>query len=90
MAGLREVCTHLEAVIYYLETVSRIQGKPTCTQTECAWLIPSYYKNIEYKPVDFTSVKGKKKLEMLGRSPSSKCTEDGDNGKETKVWLSLN
>ena len=88
LAGLGEVCTHIAAVLFYLETVSRIQGKQPCTQTECEWLIPSYYKNIEYKPVkeiNFTSAKGKKRKldEMLERSPSPECTEDGDDGGET-------
>ena len=60
MASLGKVCTHTAAVLFYLETITRIQGKRTCTQTECEWLIPSYLNSIEYKPVkeiDLISVK---------------------------------
>ena len=67
MAGLGEVCTHIAATLFYLETVTRIQGKQTCTQTKCEWLIPAYYKNVEYKQVkdiDFTSAEGKKESSM--------------------------
>ena len=83
MAGLGEVCTHIAAVLFYMEAVTRIQGKQTCTQTECEWLIPSYYKNIEYKPVkeiDFTSAKGKKRKldEMLERSPPPELEENDE------------
>ena len=83
MAGLGEVCTHIAASLFYLETVTRIQGKQTCTQTECEWLIPAYYKNVEYKPVkdiDFTSAKGKKRKldEMLEKSPPPDFDEDSE------------
>ena len=83
MAGLGEVCTHIAAILFYLETVTRIEGKHTCTQTECEWLIPSYYKSVEYKPVkdiDFTSARGKKRKldEMLEKSPSPECGEDSE------------
>lgn len=64
MAGLGEVCTHVAAVLFYIETSTRLNGKVTCTQEECKWVIPSYQKNIPYCPIkdlDFTSAKGKKK-----------------------------
>ena len=31
MADLGEVCTHIAAILFHLETVARIAGKPTCT-----------------------------------------------------------
>lgn len=51
MAGLGETCTHVAAILFYLEAVSRLQGKQTSTQQKCEWLIPSYLKNVEYLPV---------------------------------------
>ena len=63
MAGQGETCTHVAAVLLYLEAMTRIQGIETCTQKECGWLIPSYMKNVEYqavKNIDFTSAYGKK------------------------------
>ena len=47
MAGLGEVCTHIAAVLFYLEAAYKIKGKETCMQTKCEWLLPK----IEYKPV---------------------------------------
>ena len=48
MAGLGETCTHIAAVIFYLEAVARLQGKQTSTERKCEWIIPSYLKNVEY------------------------------------------
>ena len=60
MAGLGETCTHIVAVLFYLEATARIQGKQTCTQRKCNWILPSFLKNVEYLPVkniDFTSTR---------------------------------
>ena len=62
--------------------MTRIQGKQTCTQTECEWLIPAH-KSVEYKPlkdIDFTSAKGKKRKldEMLEKSPPPDCDENSE------------
>ena len=69
MAGLGETCTHIAAVLFYLEAAARIQGRQTCTQRKCEWILPSFQKNVEYLPIrdsDFTSAKGKKrKLDEL-------------------------
>ena len=48
----------------YLEAVYRIQGKETCTQQACKWILPSFSKNVEYLPIadiDFTSASNKKR-----------------------------
>jgi len=70
MAGLGETCTHVAAILFYVEAVVRIQGSKTCTQSRYAWIIPSYVKSIDYQPIkkiDFTSAAGKKRKvdEML-------------------------
>ena len=64
MAGLGETCTHIAAVLFYLEANTRIRGIKTCTQKECEWIIPSSLKTIEYLPtkdIDFSSARGKKR-----------------------------
>ena len=33
MAGLGEACTHVAAVLFYLEMKVRITGQPTCIQS---------------------------------------------------------
>ena len=64
MAGLGETCTHVAAVLFYLEAQSRLHGNETCTQHQCKWIMPTFQKNMEYLPVksiDFSSAKSKKK-----------------------------
>ena len=62
MAGLGEVCTHVGAVLFYLETATKINGVSQCTQEKCSWIVPSYQKAIPYAPIseiDFSSAKNK-------------------------------
>ena len=69
MAGLGEVCTHVGAVLFYLEASAKVSS--TCTQEKCKWVIPSYQREIPYLPVkdvDFTSVKGKQKMSEIKTS----------------------
>ena len=51
IAGLGETCTHVAAMLFYLETVVRMKGTRTCTQSQCAWVIPSYVKSVDYQPI---------------------------------------
>lgn len=51
MASLDETCTHIAAVLFYLEAAARIQGKHACTQKKFEWIMPSFLKNVEYLPV---------------------------------------
>jgi len=64
MAGLGETCTHISAVLFYLEASARLYGTAkTCTEESCKWIIPSFLKEVQYLPIkdiDFTSAKGKK------------------------------
>ena len=64
MAGLGETCTHIAAVLFYIEAVARVQEQQTSTQSACHWIIPAFQKSVEYHPVqdiDFTSPAKKKK-----------------------------
>lgn len=64
MAGLGEVCTHVAAILFFLETSTRINGTSTGTQERCKWAIPSFQKDIPYKPMkelDMSSAKSQKK-----------------------------
>ncbi len=51
MAGLGEACTHIGAVLFYMETATKISKETSCTQQKCQWTIPSFQKNIPYLPV---------------------------------------
>ena len=64
MAGLNEVCSHVAAVLFYLETSVRISGLPSVTQQKCQWTVPAFQKKIPYsriKDMDFSSSQAKKR-----------------------------
>ncbi|XP_038045000.1 uncharacterized protein LOC119725695 isoform X1 [Patiria miniata] len=69
IAGLGEACTHVSALMFYIDTKVRIRDSKTVTQEPAYWKIPSAVKDAQYLPVaqiDFTSAKTKKrKLDML-------------------------
>ena len=41
-----ERCTHVAAVLFYLEVAAKIQGKQTSMQHKCEWIMPSFKKNV--------------------------------------------
>ena len=49
MAGLGEVCSHVGAILFYLESANRT--RLTCTQTSCVWKEPAYVEAIPYVPI---------------------------------------
>jgi hypothetical protein len=64
MAGLGEVCSHVGAILFYLETTARLSGQSQCTQEKCSWIVPAFQKTIPYLPIskiDFSSAKSKMK-----------------------------
>ncbi len=64
MAGLGETCTHVAAVLFYLEALNRLQGSETCTGRKCEWIMPKFKKDMQYLPIkeiDFSSAKMKKR-----------------------------
>ena len=85
MAGLGETCTHIAAVLFYLEALYRIEEVQTCTQQRCEWIIPSSLKSVDYLPIkdiDFTSARSKKRKldDMIDISES---TEEANDSKPT-------
>ena len=59
-AGLGESCSHVASVLFYLEAWTKINGKLSCTQVKCSWILPSYVKEVEYarvRDINFTSAK---------------------------------
>ena len=64
MAGLGEACSHVAAILFYLETAARINGVSNCTQQQCQWIFPKFQKDMPYlqvKDIDFSSPKSKKR-----------------------------
>ncbi|XP_014673897.1 PREDICTED: uncharacterized protein LOC106814124 [Priapulus caudatus] len=65
VAGIGETCTHISALLFYIDTKVRIRDSQTVTQEAAYWKIPSSVKEVTYLPVgeiDFTSAKSKKKI----------------------------
>lgn len=59
-AGLGESCSHVAYVPFYLEAWTIINGKLSCAQLKCSWILPSYVKEVEYarvRDINFTSAK---------------------------------
>ena len=76
MAGVGEVCTHVAAVLFFLETAARIDTQ-TCMQQNCQWTIPPFQEHIPYLTV--------KNID-LGSPKCKKATTDsfqGDDGSES-------
>ena len=62
MAGLGEACSHVAAILFYLETATRLNGVSQCTQQQ--WVISKFQKDMPYlraKDIDFSSLKSKKR-----------------------------
>ncbi|CAN7941201.1 unnamed protein product, partial [Ixodes hexagonus] len=63
MAGLGEACSHIAAVLFYLEVVVKQRGRKACTDMSNSWR-PAYAKNVACCPIadiDFSSATAKKK-----------------------------
>ena len=85
MAGLSETCTHVAAVLFYLEASARIQGSLSCTQAEWKCIIPSYLE-VEYRTIeeiDFTSADRKKR--QLNQSIQSEINSLVTHSKKAKT-----
>ncbi|KAG1695930.1 Glycine receptor subunit alpha-2 [Nymphon striatum] len=63
-AGLGEACTHVGALLFYIEAASRICSSKTVTQEKAYWLLPSSINKVPYSEthnIDFTSADTKKR-----------------------------
>ena len=59
MAGLGESCSHIGAILFYVEFAVRVRDSKTCTEEKAYWLLPGY-RTVEYKEVvdvDFSAPK---------------------------------
>ena len=61
-AGLAESCSHVASVMFYIEAVTRIQGKLACTQAKCTWILPTYVNEVPYAKVRDINFSSSKKL----------------------------
>ena len=83
IAGLGECCSHIASVLFYIEFWTRVNGKLSCTQVKCTWILPRHVKQVDYariKDIDFTSAK--KLKENLDKS-----IENFDPGKPSQSTI---
>ena len=87
-AGLGESCSHVASVLFYLEAWTKINGKMSCTQVKCSWILPSYVKEVEYarvRDINFTSAK-KMKTDLDATLDGVFDISQGDNlAEEPKI-----
>ena len=58
MAGLGESCSHVGALLFYIEATIKIRDAKTVTEEKAYWMLPSSCKEIPYAEIteiDFTS-----------------------------------
>ena len=88
-AGLAESGSHIASALFYIECWTRINGKLSCTQVKCTWLLPTYVSKVTYaraRDIDFTSAKKLKenldsKIESFdGERGGSNKTQTGNAG----------
>lgn len=63
MAGLGEVCSHVGALLFCVESCVRIRDSSTVTQEKAYWMMPAETTSIDYMPIkdiDFTSASASK------------------------------
>ena len=48
MAGLGEVCSHVGAILFYIESAYRVKS---CTEVPCAWNMPTSISSIPYAKI---------------------------------------
>ena len=65
MAGLGKVCSHVSAILFYIEATHHIKS---CTELQCVWNMPATVDNIPYaKIADIDFVKPKSVLKPIKR-----------------------
>ena len=63
MAGLAETCSHVSAVLHWVETAVRVRDDTTCTSKANRWLMPTPTQSIPYlqlSEIDFSAPKRQK------------------------------
>ena len=65
MAGLAETCSHVDAVLHWVETAIRVREDTPCTSKENKWVMPTPTQSITYlqlSDIDFSAPKRQKVL----------------------------
>ena len=60
MAGLAETCSHVSAVMHWVETAVRVCDDTTCTSKANRWLMPTPTPYLQLSEIDFSAPKRQK------------------------------
>ena len=77
MAGLGETCSHIGALLYWIEYAVRKQDEGSCTSRANKWMEPRTTKQVPYlqlDTIDFTSSEKRMKLYQHGKSTTTNAT----------------
>ena len=66
MAGLAETCSHVGAVLHWLETAVRLHNSTSYTSKENKWLMPKPVQEIPYLPLSRAGGTGPASQDMAG------------------------
>ena len=77
MAGLAETCSHIGAILHWIETAVRIQHSTSCTSKDNQWIMPKSIKEVPYlqlKDIDFSAPKRQKLPSASNDNPTTIST----------------
>ena len=70
MAGLAETCSHVGAILHWVEAAVRIQKNVACTSKENKWIMPTPKENIPYLELREINFRASKRLKLKLSLPS--------------------
>ncbi|EEC18278.1 conserved hypothetical protein, partial [Ixodes scapularis] len=91
MAGLGEACSHVGAVLFYLEAVVRRTSSLACTDQANAWLPPrmQVLECVPIAKIDFSSAKMKKRILDGERRPTAQTSSSVPLGATDEEWATF-
>ena len=70
MAGLAETCSHVGAILHWIETAVTIQNNVACTSKENKWIMSTPKENIPNLELREINFRAPKRLKLKLSSPS--------------------
>ena len=87
-AGLGETCSHVASALFYIEAITRIQGKLACTQVKCTWVLLMYVNEVPYaraKDINFSFAQ--KLKTTMDLQIESLPQNAGGNKEKNTIWF---
>ena len=85
-AALAESCSHIASVLFYLEAWTKVNGRLSCTQMKCSWILPSFANEVEYARVRDINFKSAKKMKADLDATIENLPEDLQLSADSKVF----